>query len=269
MDKCAEIAKMAARDNLARVNAASAPVRPRDTLYTRYVKRLLDIAIAFPAFVATLPVNVVLGIGTYLDVGSSIFFKQERLGKDDKPFNLVKFRNMTNETDARGNLLPASERTTRFGRFVRKYSLDELLNFWFVLKGDMSIIGPRPLPVEFKDRYSDRHRMRTSVKPGLECPCIHSDGHVRLYQEQFENDVWYAENSSFAVDCQMVLALVRMVFNKRERADHAGVGGGYFVGYDANGIAFSMRRIPEEYEAEFAALEQVQQAASDEAPQKR
>lgn len=257
MDKCSEVAKMAARDNLARVNAGSAPVNPKVTVYTRYIKRALDVAISLPAFIVTLPINIALGVGTYLDVGSPIFFKQQRLGKDDKPFDLVKFRNMTNATDAQGHLLPASERTTKFGRFVRKHSLDELLNFWFVLKGDMSIIGPRPLPTSFLERYSDRHRMRTAVKPGLECPTLGSDGHVRLYQEQFENDIWYVENVSFLVDCRMVCALFGMVFNKKERSDHADVGGGYFVGYDANGVAFSMRRIPSEYEKEFDALKRL------------
>lgn len=253
---------MAARDNLEAVNRTSAAVLPRNTVYTRCVKRILDIAISFPLFVITLPINLILGIGTFIDVGFPILFKQERLGRRDKPFTLVKFRNMTNDTDEHGNLLPASERTTRFGKFVRKYSLDELLNFWFVLKGDMSIIGPRPLPVSFLSRYSDRHRMRTAVRPGLECPTIGSDGHVRLYQEQFENDVWYVENVSFAVDVRMVLALFGMVFNKRERADHAEVGGGYFVGYDRNGVAFSMRRIPAVYEDEFARL-QACKAADD------
>lgn len=254
VDKCEAIARMAARDNLDRVNRSSAEVHPRTSIYTKYVKRILDVLIALPCFIITLPINLVLGVGTYLDVGRPIFFKQARLGKDDKPFNLVKFRNMTNDTDEDGNLLPASERTTKFGRFVRKYSLDELLNFWHVLKGDMSIIGPRPLPVEFGERYSDRHKMRTAVKPGLECPVIHSDGHARLYQEQFENDIWYVENVSFSVDCKMVLALFRMVFNFGERSAHAKVEGGYFVGYDRNGEAFSMGHIPEEYEREYAQL---------------
>lgn len=255
MDKCSEIARMAKRDNLDRVNRLSGKVTPKTTPYTTVVKRVLDLAISVPCFVITLPINVALGVGTFLDVGTPILFRQERLGKNNKPFRLAKFRSMTNETDKNGNLLPAAERTTDFGKFVRKYSLDELLNFWFIVKGDMSIIGPRPLPVEFLDRYSERHKMRTAVKPGLECPTIGSDGHVRLYQEQFENDIWYVENVSFATDCKMVAALFKMVFNKKERADHAQVGGGYFVGYNADGDAFSMRRIPEEYEEEFRLLE--------------
>lgn len=251
-DKCSIVAAMAARDNLAKVNEVSETVTPRKSFYGTYVKRVLDLLIALPCFLITLPINFLIGIGTLCDVGRPIFFKQKRTGKGGKPFFLVKFRNMTNETDEAGALLPAARRTTKFGRFVRKYSLDELLNFWFVLKGDMSLIGPRPLPVEFEERYSDRHRMRCAVKPGLECPTIGSDGGVRLYQEQFENDIWYVENISFLVDCKMVANLFKMVLNKNERTDHATVGGGYFVGYDKDGIAFSMRRIPEEYEREYA-----------------
>lgn len=251
LDKCAVIAEMAAEDNLANVNARSVAVKPKRSFYSRFVKRGLDILLAVPCVIITLPINAVLGLLTYLDVGSPVLFKQSRLGRDNRTFNLAKFRNMTNETDERGNLLPASERTTRFGSLVRSSSLDELLNFWFILKGDMSFIGPRPLPVEFLDRYSERHKQRTAVKPGLECPTLDSDGHVRLYQEQFENDIWYVENISFKVDCRMVVALFKMVFNRKERSDHATVGGGYFVGYDAEGNAFSMRRIPEEYEARY------------------
>lgn len=254
MDKRTAIAAMVARDNLEDVNRNSLPVNPKKSFYSSYVKRAIDLVIGVPCFLLTLPINFVIGAITFFDVGSPLLFTQERLGKDDRVFTLAKFRNMTNDTDGNGNLLPASKRTTKFGRFVRKYSLDELLNFWFVVKGDMSLIGPRPLPVEFLDCYSDRHKMRTAVKPGLECPTIGGDGCVRLYQEQFENDIWYVENISFLVDCKMFIELFRMVFNKKERADHAKVGGGYFVGYDEKGRAFSMRNIPEKYEKEYEDL---------------
>lgn len=261
LDKCEVIAKMVAENNLQRVNENSAPVTPKMSFYTKYIKRLIDLVVVIPVFLLLFPVNLVLGIITYFDVGFPIFFKQKRIGKDGKPFYLVKFRNMTNEKDAFGNLLPPSERVTKFGKFVRKYSLDELLNFWSILKGDMTLIGPRPMPVEFEERYSNRHRMRSAVKPGLECPCIHADGHVRLYQEQFENDVWYVENVSFLVDVKMVISLFRMVFNAKERGDHAVVGGGNFVGYNDEGEAFSMRRIPERYEKAYQELLEKETAA--------
>ena len=248
IDKCSAIAKMAAEDNLEQVNLYSTPVHPRDSFYAKYIKRLLDLIIVIPIFIVLLPINFVIGIVTFFDVGIPIFFKQQRTGKDGKPFYLVKFRNMTNEKDEYGNLLPPSQRVTKWGAFVRKYSLDELLNFWSILKGDMTIIGPRPLPSSFDERYSNRHRMRTAVKPGLECPSVNSGSSVRLYQEQFENDIWYVENISFQTDIKMTIALMKLVFNSQERSDHASVGGGEFVGYDENGNAFSMRRIPEKYE---------------------
>ncbi len=239
--------------NLAGVNSHAEPVTPRVSFYTKYGKRFIDICCGAVGLIVFFPVNLVLGLCTFFDVGRPIFFKQSRAGKDGKAFNLYKFRNMTNAKDEHGNLLPPSQRVTKFGQFVRKYSLDELLNFWSVFKGDMSIIGPRPLPMTFMDRYSDRHKMRHAVKPGLECPDLRADGHVRLYHEQFENDVWYAENISLKVDIQMIIGLFKMVFNRKERGDHAKVGGGEFLGYNDDGIATSMRRIPQEYIDEYEA----------------
>lgn len=247
-DKGSYIAELVQRENLDSVNIRSEAVFPRQNFYLKYVKRMLDVAIAFPVCVLLLPVNFVLGILTFFDVGCPIFFRQKRVGKDGKLFYLTKFRNMTEEKDEYGNLLPPGERVTRLGAFVRKYSLDELLNFWSVLKGDMSLIGPRPLPAEFRERFSDRHRMREAVKPGLECPCISGKSTVRYYQEQFENDIWYVEHVNFLLDCRLCFYLVKMVFNSRERGDHAKSGGGDFLGYNAEGKAFSMRHIPEEYE---------------------
>ncbi len=220
--------------NLYRVNRESKPVMPRNTIYTRYVKRLLDLAIAIPAFIFFLPFNLIFGICTFFDVGFPVFYRQLRVGLDGKRFQMVKFRNMNNKTDAEGNLLPAKERVTKFGYFMRSHSFDELLNFWNVIKGDMSIIGPRPLPVFFHERMSERHKMRSAVRPGLECPrIIEVDG--EQYNRQFENDVWYVENVSFLLDVKMILLLAKMTFmtNKRISAP----GGSYFVGYDDDGRA--------------------------------
>lgn len=215
--------------NLAKTNAVSAVVNPNIGFYSRYMKRVIDLCIVIPAFLFTLPFNLVFGICTFIDVGHPIFFKQTRVGLHGKNFTIVKFRNMNNNTDQDGKLLPAKERVTRFGYFMRKHSLDELLNFWSVLKGNMSIIGPRPLPAFFYDRMSDRHKMRTTVKPGLECPRV-IDVQGELYQKQFENDVWYVENISFLTDIRMFLLLFKMVFKKTARK--SAQGGSYFVGYD-------------------------------------
>ena len=228
---------------LDQTNKMSAPVKPKDTFYTRCGKRILDIVVSLPVFVILLPVNAVLGICTFFDVGRPIFFKQTRVGKNGKPFVLVKFRNMNNKKDADGKLLPPSERVTKFGKIVRKLSLDELLNFWSVLKGDMSIIGPRPQPVFIYDRMSERHKSRVAVKPGLECPRVIELDYVDTcrYQRTFENDVWYVEHVSFLQDVRMLFLLVKMVFAFGKRTEQAaGEGVSYFVGYDKDGHAMSM-----------------------------
>lgn len=263
IDKCTAIAQMV-KKNRDMVSRKSAPVHPKKSFYAKYIKRLIDLIIVIPVFIILLPVNLLIAIVTFFDVGTPIFFKQKRTGKDGKTFYLVKFRNMTNDKDEFGNLLPPSQRVTKWGAFVRKYSLDELLNFWSILRGDMTIIGPRPLPSSFDERYSDRHKMRTAVKPGLECPSINIKTSVRLYQEQFENDIWYVENIGFITDIKMVIALVKLVFNSKERGDHATVGGGDFVGYDDDGIAFSMRRIPQKYEEAYQKMVDVYMQSSQE-----
>lgn len=230
---------------LEHTNKISLPVHPKVTFYTRYGKRALDIMISLPAFMVLLPFNVVFGICTYFDVGSPIFYKQTRVGKDGKHFTLIKFRNMNNKTDADGKLLPPSQRVTKFGKFMRKLSLDELLNFWSVLKGDMSIIGPRPQPVVFYERLSDRHRMRTAVRPGLECPRVIQLDYEDTcrYQRTFENDIWYVENVSFLQDVRLIFLLVKMVFSFGKRGEQAvGEGVSYFVGYDSDGHAMSMNK---------------------------
>lgn len=219
------------------------PVHPRNTIYTKYVKRLLDILIALPLFLILLPLNLILGICTFFDVGRPIFFKQTRIGKDEKMFVIVKFRNMNEKKDEDGKLLPPSQRVTKFGRLMRKLSLDELLNFWSILKGDMSIIGPRPQPVFIHERLSERHKSRTAVRPGLECPrMIHvPEEETFKYSRTFENDIWYVENVSFFLDVKMVFALIKMVFSFDKRGKQAqGNGISYFIGYNEKGQAMSL-----------------------------
>ncbi len=233
------------------VNNNSPKVNPRTSFYTKYGKRMLDLIISIPVFLLLLPLNLIFAICTFCDVGRPIFYKQQRIGLDGKPFTLVKFRNMNEKRDAEGNLLPASERVTKFGRFMRKLSLDELLNFWSVIKGEMSIIGPRPLPAFFHQRMTERHNARVNVRPGLECPRMISitEEETGYYHVQFENDIWYVENISFLTDLKMLFGLVRMVFDTKDRTKHANVnvGGSYFVGYNEEGIALSLRLAKEQY----------------------
>lgn len=240
------IAEFLKERNLSKVNKISENVTPVDSFYVRHGKRILDLLISVPVFILLLPFNLIFGVCTYFDVGRPIFYKQTRIGKNMRPFIMVKFRNMNNKTDSDGRLLPAKERVTKFGYFMRKYSFDELLNFWSILKGDMSIIGPRPLPVFYVERMSDRHKMRHSVKPGLECPFFTpKDNIYNAYQLKFENDINYVESVSFEKDIQMLLKLVKLVFDKKTRGDHAGGKSQTksltnFMGYDDGGYAIGL-----------------------------
>ncbi len=242
-----EIADCIRQDNLEYVNQLQKPIIPKDTIYTRYIKRAFDIVLSGIALIITSPLNLVLLVCTVFDVGRPIIFKQVRMGRKGVPFHIIKFRNMTNERDSQGELLPAAERVTRFGKFVRATSLDELLNFWSIFKGDMSLVGPRPLKVQTAERLSIRHAARTEVRPGLECPVLQHLDHVETWDDRFENDVWYVENVSLATDARMLLDVVRMTFDMKERRMRAAANGGGFVGYDREGHALDLKSIPEKY----------------------
>lgn len=211
----------------------------KETIYTKYVKRILDIVIIIPAIIITLPINVILGLLTLVVLGRPLFFFQDRVGKNGKLFKLVKFRNMTNERDENGELLPAQQRLTRFGKIVRRTSLDELLNFYSILKGDMSIIGPRALPPVYCERYSARHASRLKVRPGLECPPRKLIDHERSWDEQFDNDCWYVRNISFKTDLIMLFRLVEFTFNRKNAKMRARCEKGSFIGYSLDGKAIS------------------------------
>ena len=242
-----EIAEQLAEDRLEQINKSLDDVKVKDSFYTRHGKRLLDIILSLIAIIITLPINAVILIVTFLDVGRPIFFKQQRIGKEGKIFTIVKFRNMRNTTDDRGELLPAGQRVTKWGKFVRKISLDELLNFYNILKGDMSIIGPRPLPAEYLVRYNKRHIMRLAVRPGLECPPREFKQDIWTWQEHLDNDVWYVENVGLFVDIMQSIRLVRMVFNKKSAEKRAAVQVGTFMGYNLDGEAITLKDIPQEY----------------------
>lgn len=231
------------KKRLSAINKKNAPVHPRKSFYTEVTKRILDLGLSSVALTITLPFNVIFGIITYFDVGDPIFFVQDRVGKNGKIFKMIKFRNMTNATDENGELLPPEQRITKFGRFMRRTSMDELLNFWSIFKGDMSIIGPRPLLPEYTDRYSERHKMRLCVKPGLECPQWKPIDHVYTWQDQFENDVWYVENISFVVDCKMIGKLLHFMLDRKSADARADVKRGIFMGYSKEGKAISLEDV--------------------------
>lgn len=216
-------------------NSVSKDVIIRNTIYTKYIKRILDIIISIFVLILSLPINAIIATVTYFDVGLPIFFCQLRTGINLNEFVLIKFRNMNNKTDENGELLPAGARVTKIGRILRKTSLDELLNFVSILKGDMSIIGPRPLPVEYTKWMSERHKHRFDVRPGLECPSIKTYERDLTWNDRFENDVLYAEKCSFFLDVKLCFKMVHLVLfpsKHRERGNQ-----GFFVGYDENGKA--------------------------------
>lgn len=239
-----EVADLLRERYLPAVDEASCEAIPRDTFYTQHGKRVLDIAAAAVALGVTLPLNAVVALVTLVDLGRPVFFRQQRLGKDGELFTLVKFRNMREAYDENGHPLPGTLRVTKLGKLMRRTSLDELLNFWSILKGDMSLIGPRPLVPEYFDRYSQRHRARMAVKPGLECPS-RSDAHpVDSYDAQFENDVWYVENVSFATDLRLLLRLAIAVVDRRSSGIRASSVKGSFLGYDDSGRVVTSRSVP-------------------------
>ena len=218
-----------------------------NTFYVKYGKRLLDILFSGFACVLFAGINLLIIIITYFDVGSPIIFRQERIGRNGKLFSLVKFRNMTNEKNEQGILLPPEKRVTKWGKFVRKTSLDELMNFWSILKGDMSIIGPRPLPKKYIVRFSQYHQQRHLVRPGLECPFHDKELAKKGWQGRLDNDVWYVQNISFKTDILMAFLLVKKVFSKCEREVSANAKTGEFIGYDEDGNAMNEWMIPRKY----------------------
>lgn len=180
----------------------------RKTIYTVFVKRGLDILLSGLAILVLSPLLLLLAVLELVFHGRPILFAQKRPGLHGKIFKLYKFRSMTNETDAEGNLLPEDRRSTRFGRFIRRYSLDELPELFCILTGKMSIIGPRPLLARYLPLYTPRHMMRHEVRPGLACVPL-KPIKTWTWNDQFENDIWYIENCSFSVDVKMILAVAR------------------------------------------------------------
>lgn len=228
-------------------NLKNTSITMKDGFYIKYGKRIFDILASGIALLITLPVNAVIMAVTYFDVGKPIVFRQERIGKDGRSFFLCKFRNMTNETNEYGILLPPSERVTKWGKFVRKTSLDELLNFWSIFKGDMSLIGPRPMPKQYLKRFSNYHKQRHLVRPGLECP-FHDPSLVNKgWNGRLDNDVWYVEHISLATDIKMAALLVKKVFSRIERSASATGAVGEFIGYNPDGTVIDEFSIPREY----------------------
>ena len=180
----------------------------------KYIKRILDIISSLLAIIILSPLLAVTAVLVKTKLGSPVLFKQERRGKDEKIFTLMKFRTMTDERDENGELLPDEVRLTKFGKFLRSTSIDELPELFNVLKGDMSVIGPRPLLVEYIPRYNEHQHRRHEVRPGLSGWAQVNGRNTVSWEDKFDMDVHYVDNYSFAMDVKILLMTVLNVIKK-------------------------------------------------------
>jgi len=181
-------------------------------MYKTTVKRVLDFIISFSVLIALLPILIVVTILLYFtNKESRVFFSQERPGKDGTIFKVIKFKTMTDDKDAEGNLLPDAERLTKVGKFVRSTSIDELPQLINVLKGDMSLIGPRPLLPQYLPLYSPEQARRHEVRPGITGWAQCNGRNAISWTKKFELDVWYVDNCSLLLDIKIIFLTIKKV----------------------------------------------------------
>lgn len=186
----------------------------RRTFYTRFGKRVLDLLISITALLVFAPVMLVVAILVRQKLGTPVIFRQERPGHHGKSFMMYKFRTMTNATDASGNLLPDAQRITPFGRFLRRSSLDELPELFNVIKGEMSVVGPRPLLMKYLDRYTPEQFRRHDEKPGITGWAQINGRNAISWEEKFAYDVWYVDHCSLWLDIKIIFLTALKVFKK-------------------------------------------------------
>ena len=170
------------------------------SFYRRFGKRALDLAVAVPALIAAVPIVAVAAVSVRVTLGAPVFFRQQRPGLDGRPFHVVKLRTMTNERAAEGQLLPDAQRLSALGAALRKLSIDELPQLFNVVEGSMSLVGPRPLLMEYLSRYSPSQARRHEVKPGMSGHAVVNGRNAISWEEKLGFDVWYVDHVSFAVD---------------------------------------------------------------------
>jgi lipopolysaccharide/colanic/teichoic acid biosynthesis glycosyltransferase len=176
------------------------------------VKRILDLLIASCALVSLLPILIIVALFVRIKLGSPILFTQDRPGLNGKKFKMMKFRTMLNSSDKHGNQLPDDQRMTAFGAFLRSASLDELPGLFNVIKGDMSLVGPRPLLVQYLPLYNQVQARRHNVRPGITGWAQVNGRNAISWEEKFAFDVWYVDNQSFWLDFKILLLTVKKVF---------------------------------------------------------
>lgn len=186
-------------------------------MYKKYFKRAMDFIISACALIIIWPILLFITIFLHFaNRGAGAFFTQERPGKDEKIFKLIKFKSMTDECDEHGSLLPDSKRLTKIGRFIRATSIDELPQLINVLKGEMSLIGPRPLLPRYLPYYTERERLRHSVRPGITgWAQVHGRNNT-TWETMLENDVWYVEHLSFSLDVKIFFLTIKNVLTSKD-----------------------------------------------------
>lgn len=192
-------------------------------MYKKFIKRFFDIIVSLISLIFFLPVILIIAILIKIKLGSPIIFEQERPGKDEKIFKLYKFRSMNNKKDKNGNLLPDKDRLTKFGKILRSTSLDELPELFNILKGDMSLIGPRPLLVEYLPYYNDKEKHRHDVRPGLTGLAQINGRNALNWEDRFEYDIQYVNNITFLNDIKILFFTFYKVI-KRDDIITAGTG---------------------------------------------
>lgn len=183
-------------------------------MYKNFIKRILDIILSFLALVILSPLLILTAFLIRIKLGAPVFFKQLRPGKNEKIFDILKFRTMTDAKDENGNLLPDEIRLTRFGQFLRSTSIDELPELLNILNGDMSIVGPRPLLVQYLERYNEEQKHRHDVKPGLTGLAQVNGRNSITWEEKFHYDLEYVKNITFYGDCKIIFQTVMKVFGR-------------------------------------------------------
>lgn len=211
----------------------SGNIKDEMKLYRDFFKRGIDLVASGIGLLVLSPFLLVITVWLHFaNKGAGAFFLQERPGKDGKIFKICKFKSMTDERDANGELLPNEQRITKVGRFIRNTSIDELPQLWNVFKGDMSLIGPRPLPVRYLQLYSERQAHRHDVRPGISGWAQVNGRNNITWGQKFEYDIYYVENVSFAFDLKIIAKTVHKVFARADINTGDNIVGG--VGFNGN-----------------------------------
>ncbi len=205
-------------------------VRGRKGIYKRFLKRPLDFILSLMAIIVLSPILLIVGVLVRFKLGSPVLFKQKRPGLKEKIFTMYKFRTMTDEKDENGELLPDSVRLTKFGRMLRSTSLDELPELFNILKGDMSIVGPRPLLIQYLELYNDHQKRRHEVRPGLSGHAQVNGRNAISWEDKFNLDVEYVDNVSFIGDWKIIFLTIKKVFIKEGISQEGQETVQYFAG---------------------------------------